>query len=77
MCRSSSWMQIGSLMNRELVMQLIKLKKHRRKGSVENEITVIGPNLNFLGIGRKIYGTQDYQYLLLNPLNRQKAKRPG
>lgn len=39
-------------------------------------LVINGPNLNFLGIrDRKIYGTQDYSYLV-NMLN-EKAKELG
>ena len=39
-------------------------------------LVINGPNLNFLGIReKKIYGTQDYQYLL--DLIDKKAKETG
>ena len=62
----------------ELQLQLRKQKDiQRKKERKKMKILVInGPNLNFLGIReRKIYGTQDYQYLL--DLIDKKAKETG
>ena len=62
----------------ELQLQLRKQKDiQRKKERKKMKILVInGPNLNFLGIReKKIYGTQDYQYLL--DLIDKKAKETG
>lgn len=62
----------------ELQLRLRKDKTIQRNGEKKSmKILVInGPNLNFLGIReKKIYGTQDYQYLL--DLIAKKAKDTG
>lgn len=62
----------------ELQLQLRKQKtEQKKKERKKMKILVInGPNLNFLGIReKKIYGTQDYQYLL--DLIDKKAKETG
>ena len=63
----------------ELQLQLRKLKEAPKKKERENKMKILvinGPNLNFLGIReKKIYGTQDYQYLL--DLIAQRAKETG
>ena len=57
----------------ELQLQLRKQKKERKQMKI---LVINGPNLNFLGIReKKIYGTQDYQYLL--DLIDKKAKEAG
>lgn len=57
----------------ELQLQLRKQKKERKQMKI---LVINGPNLNFLGIReKKIYGTQDYQYLL--DLIDKKAKETG
>lgn len=63
----------------ELQLQLRKLKEAPKKKEREKKMKILvinGPNLNFLGIReKKIYGTQDYQYLL--DLIDKKAKETG
>ena len=63
----------------ELQLQLRKLKEAPKKKEREKKMKILvinGPNLNFLGIReKKIYGTQDYQYLL--DLIDKKAKEIG
>lgn len=63
----------------ELQLQLRKLKEVPKKKEREKKMKILvinGPNLNFLGIReKKIYGTQDYQYLL--DLIDKKAKETG
>ena len=61
----------------ELQLQLRRQAEPKKKEEKKMKILVInGPNLNFLGIReKKIYGTQDYQYLL--GLIDEKAKETG
>ena len=63
----------------ELQLQLRKMKeapKKKERGKKMKILVINGPNLNFLGIReKKIYGTQDYQYLL--DLIDKKAKETG
>lgn len=63
----------------ELQLQLRKPKGVPMKKERDNKMKILvinGPNLNFLGIReKKIYGTQDYQYLL--DLIHKKAEETG
>ena len=63
----------------ELQLQLRRQNTAQKKKESDNKMKILvinGPNLNFLGIReKKIYGTQDYQYLL--DLIDKKAKETG